>query len=144
MKKIIIFALMALGLAMSSCVDSKLDPLNGNYLTAPNLVKFTKVDNSDTYKDDAGRRLFVLDFSDGATNRFHAVLVGSNYYLSSNTYTEAPDASANTGNFMIPSTTFNGQPVLSGSVAVKQNGSNYAVSGVVFMQDGTPYKFEWE
>ena len=143
MKKVFIFALMALGLAMGSCVDSKLDPLSGNYLPAPTVVKFTKVDNSETFKDDAGRRIFVLDFSDGASNKLHAVLVGSNYYLSSNTYTEASDATANTGNFITPSTTFNGQSVRSGSVTVKQNGSNYSVSGVLFMQDGTPYTLEW-
>ena len=144
MKKLFIFALTAvLGLALVSCEDSKLDPLSGNFLPAPSVVNLTKVDNSEAYKDIEGRRIFVLDLSDSGSNKLHAVLVGNKYYLSSNTYSDAPDATAKNGNFIAGQTTMNGKAVRQGTITVRENGENYSISAVLFLEDGSPYKAEW-
>ena len=135
---------MAAGLLLGSCVNSKLDPLSGDFLPAPTVVKYTKLDKSESYKDAEGRRIFVVELSDNASNKLHAVLVGNKYFLSSNTYTEAPEATAKNGNFIIPQTTVNGKAVRQGSVTVKENGSDYSFSAVFFLEDGSPYKTEWE
>ena len=142
MKKVIIFALTALGLVLASCQNSKLDPLSGIY-PAPTVVKFTKVDNSEAFKED-NRWNFVLDLSDASSNTMHAVLIGNKYYLGSNSYTEAPESSAKNGNFIAGITTVNGKRVRQGTITIRENGTKYSLSGVLFAEDGTPFKVEWE
>ena len=132
-----------MGLALVSCENSKLDPLSGDFLPAPSVVNFTKVDNSEAYKDIEGRRIFIIDLSDNASNKLHAVLVGNKYYLTSNTYSEAPEATAKNGNFITGLTTLNGKTVRQGIITVRENGENYSISAVLFLEDGSPYKAEW-
>lgn len=132
---------MAAGLALSSCQNAKLDPLSGDYLPAPTVVKLTKLDKSEAGKDAAGRWVFKLDLSE-ASNKLHLELVGNNYYLASNTYTGATAEAAASGNFITPATTLNGKTV-SGAVTVKQNESDYSISAVLF-EGSNPYKLEWE
>lgn len=143
MKKLLSYLVLAAGLILSSCDSSNLDPLSGDFLPAPTLVKLTKVDNNAAFKDDAGRWNFDLTLSEG-NNSLRVVLIGNKYYLASNTYTEAPEASAKNGNFVLGKTTLNGMTVSQGSVTVRQVESAYSISAVLFMADGTPYKAEWE
>ena len=135
---------MAAGLVLGSCVNSKIDPLSGDFLPAPTEVTYTNVDKSESYKDAEGRRIFVIDFSDKASSKLHLMLVGNKYYLTSNTYTEAPEATAKNGNFIVPQTTINGKAVRQGSITVKESGKDYSVRAVLFLEDGTPFTAEWE
>ena len=134
---------MALGLALGSCQDSKLDPLSGDFLPAPTVVTFTKLDKSEAAKDADGRWIFNIDLSDDAGTKLHAVLVGNKYFLGANTYTEAPDATAKNGNFISGKTTVNGKGVRQGSITVREARPDYKISAVLFLEDGTPYKIEW-
>lgn len=143
MKKLLSYLVLAAGLILSSCDSSKLDPLSGDFLPAPLVVKLTNVDNNAAFKDDAGRWNFDLTLSEGGS-QFRVVFIGNKYYLASNTYTEAPEASAKNGNFVLGKTTFNGRAAAQGSVTVRQTESAYSISAVLFMEDGTPYKIEWE
>ena len=135
---------MAAGLVLGSCQDNKLDPLSGDFLPAPTVVKFTNLDKAENGKDADGRWIFNLDLSDDAGTKLHAVLVGNKYFLSSNTYSEAPEATAKNGNFIAGKTTVNGKGVRQGSITVKEARPDYTVSAVLFLEDGTPYKVEWQ
>ena len=145
MKKILLYAMMLVaGLSLGSCVKSSLDPLSGDYLPAPTVVKLDKLDKSEAYKDEAGRWTFVLDLSSASATKLHAVIIGNKYYLGSNTYSAANDATAKNGNFIAEKTSVNGTAVKSGDITVRQDGSDYSLSAVLFLTDGTPYKMEWE
>ena len=134
---------MAAGLLLGSCQREKIDPISGDFLPAPSEVVFSKLDKSEAAKDENGRWIFVLDFSDDASNTLHAVIVGNKYYLGANSYTEAPDATAKNGNFISGKTTVNGKPVESGKITVFEKAPQYTVSAVLFTTDGAPYKIEW-
>ncbi|MBR5075750.1 MAG: hypothetical protein IKX28_01905 [Bacteroidales bacterium] len=136
-KNIFLIGLLLLGL--TSCYKSVLDPLKGIF-PAPTVLEMTQI-SSDAAKVD-GQRLFTLDLSDGS-NTFHATLVGDAYYLTSNAYTEAVAGAARKGNFILGQTSVNGKQVASGTITVTQDGENYTLSAVLFLDDGAPYKVKW-
>ena len=136
-KNIFLIGLLLLGL--TSCYKSVLDPLKGIY-PAPTVLEMTQVSSAADKVD--GQRLFTLDLSDGS-NTFHATLVGDAYYLTSNAYTEAAAGAARKGNFILGQTSVNGKQVASGTITVTQDGENYTLSAVLFLDDGTPYKVKW-
>ncbi len=136
--------MLVAGLSLGSCVKSTLDPLSGDYLPAPTVVTLTKLDKSDAFKDDAGRWTFELDLSSAEGTKLHAVLIGNKYFLGSNTYSAATDATAKNGNFVAEKTTVNGKASKSGDFTVRQDGQDYSLSAVLFLTDGSPYKLEWE
>lgn len=137
-----IFAAVAGMMALSSCVESAIDPLDGS-IPAPTVVTMTEVTNSEASKDENGRRLFVLDLTDG-TNTLHATFVGNKYYLTKNTYTKATDAAAKNGNFIIDGkTTVNNKKVIDGTIALTVAESTYGMNALLFLEDGTAYKIAW-
>ena len=136
-KNIFLIGLLLLGL--TSCYKSVLDPLKGIY-PAPTVLEMTQVSSAADKVD--GQRLFTLDLSDGS-NTFHATLVGDAYYLTSNAYTEAAAGAARKGNFILGQTSVNGKQVASGTITVTQDGENYTLSAVLFLDDGSPYKVKW-
>ena len=136
-KNILLICCMALGL--TACYKSALDPLKGIF-PAPTVVEATQASATAAKVD--GQRLFTLELSDGA-NALHATLVGDAYYLTPNAYTEAVADAAKKGNFILGQTTVNGKQVASGTITVTQDGENYTVSAVLFLEDGTPYKVTW-
>ena len=138
-KNIVLIACAALALA--SCqTKSVLDPLEGVF-QAPKVVNLTSLQGSEASKAD-GKRMFVLDLSDGSTT-LHATLVGDSYYLTSNAYTEAQESVAKKGNFILGRTSVNGTQVESGTITIAQEGENYTLKAVLFLTDGTPYKMNW-
>ena len=131
-------ACMVLGL--TACYKSVLDPLSGVF-PAPNQVEFTN-GTCEASKVD-GKRYFELTLTEGSTT-FKATLIGNQYYLTSNAYTEAEEADAKNGNFVLGKTTVNGGQVKTGTITIGQNGEDYTLKAVLFLADGTPYKFTWK
>lgn len=145
MKKNIILISCAT-LALASCqMKSVLDPLEGVF-PAPTVVNgFSSA--SCGYEKVDGKRLFTLDLRDGSTT-FLATLVGDNYFLTSNAYTEAAAGAAKKGNFILGSTSVNGVQVQSGTINVTQTPidevkGHYVIKAVLFLADGTPYRLSW-
>lgn len=136
-KNILLFAMMLLGLA--ACQTSVLDPLEGIF-PAPTVVNCTS-GACDASKAD-GKRFFDLNLSDGS-NTLKALLIGDSYYLTSNAYTEAVEANAKKGNYVLGKTSVNGTQVESGTITVTQEGEDYRIKAVLFLSDGKPYKVTW-
>ena len=138
-----ILAVAASMIALSSCVEEAIGDLTGKF-PAPTEVTLNTLNSSTVTKDETGKRQFVLDITDG-TNVLHATLVGNKYYLSKNTYTEAAEAVAKNGNFIIDGkTTVNGKNVIDGSIAITQDDTNYTLDALLFVEDGTVFKMYWE
>jgi hypothetical protein len=151
MKKLYYIIGILLGLGLASCTNTELDPLNGVF-PSPTLIEYTSNATIVGEKDDAGRRLFTIDITDGTTP-LHAVLVGSKYSLTANQYTEANDAVAKNGNFIIGKTTIGGKNVKQGTIDVsiveeKETADGcenvYYISTILFLEDGTPFKTTWQ
>ena len=137
-----IFAVAASMLALSSCVEEAIGDLTGQF-PAPTEVNLNTLNKSEATKDADGKRLFVLDLTDG-TNVLHATLVGNKYYLTKNTYTEASAAAAKNGNFIIDGqTTVNGKNVIDGSITITQEDANYTLQSLLFVEDGTAFRMSW-
>lgn len=151
MKKIFYIFGILLGLGLASCTDTELDPLTGVF-PSPTLIEYSSNATIVGEKDDAGRRLFTIDITDGTTP-LHAVLVGSKYSLTANQYTEAMDAVAKNGNFIVGKTTIGGKNVKQGTIDVsiveeKETADGcenvYYISTILFLEDGTPFKTTWQ
>ena len=127
-------------LALTSCYQAVLDPLQGVY-PAPTVVDFSGAGSCEATKVD-GKRYFELNLSEAGTTLV-ATLVGDAYYLTSNAYTEAEEAAAKKGNFILGKTSVNGTPVKTGTINITQDGDAYRMKAVLFLSDGTPYKMTW-
>ena len=125
---------------LASCQTSVLDPLEGIF-TPPTVVDNFSSASCDAYKAD-GKRVFVLHLG-GQTN-FEATLIGDAYYLTSNGYTEATEANAKKGNYVLGQTSVNGTQVENGTITISQDGEHYKMKAVLFLTDGTPYRLSWE
>ncbi|MBQ6958911.1 MAG: membrane lipoprotein lipid attachment site-containing protein [Bacteroidales bacterium] len=138
MKKIIILIGCML-LVLAGCQTSVLDPIEGIF-PAPTVVNCTN-GTCEASKLD-GKRYFDLNLSDGSTT-LRALLIGDSYYLTTNAYTEAIEANAKKGNYILGKTSVNGTQVESGTINVTQDGDNYRVKAVLFLTDGKPYRMSW-
>jgi hypothetical protein len=137
-KKIFLFAMMLLGLA--ACQTSVLDPLEGIF-TPPTVGEDFSIVSCDAYKVD-GKRYFDLHLGGSVTLK--ATLIGDSYYLTSNAYTEAPEATAKKGNFILGKTTVNGTQVETGTITVTQEGEgSYRIKAILFVVGGAAYKLSW-
>ena len=137
-KKIFLFAMMLLGLA--SCQTSVLDPLEGIF-TPPTVGEDFSIVSCDAYKVD-GKRFFDLHLGGSVTLK--ATLIGDSYCLTSNAYTEAPEATAKKGNFILGKTTVNGTQVETGTITVtQQEGDSYRIKAILFVVGGAAYKISW-
>jgi len=140
MKKIVLLSTLALVLGFSSCTRTELPPLTGVF-PAPTTETFaTGAATCEAYKLD-GKRYFDLKIS--GTYPLVATLVGDQYYLTANTYTEATEDEAKKGNYILGETTVAGKNVKSGNITVTQNEDNYTILAVVFTADGAAYKLNW-
>ena len=141
-------------LALVSCSKSELDPLSGVF-PEPTVVEASGETGLKAYtaeKDANDRRVFTIDLTDGTTP-VHMTLIGNKYFLTANQYTEALDAVAKNGNFVLGKSTVGGQAIKQGFINVElleenetDNGCNnkYSIKAIVFLEDGTPFKANWE
>lgn len=150
MKKVLYIFVAAAAAFLAGCTRTELDPLEGIF-TPPTIVELSTLQNVEAFKDEDGRRIFVMDFSDGST-LFHATLVGDKYYLTENTYSEALDVVAKKGNFIIGETSVASKNIKQGNITVTlvsetetEEGTEnvYSINAVLFADDGTPYKLSW-
>ena len=137
-KKIFLFAMMLLGLA--ACQTSVLDPLEGIF-PAPTDVKCTNA-SCDAFKEN-GVRYFYLELTDGSKT-LDALLIGDAYYLTTNAYTPAQPGDAKKGNYVLGVTDVNNTMVESGTISVAEKADGYRITAVLFLTDGSPYRFSWE
>lgn len=144
--------------ALASCDEqSVIDPLQGIY-KAPVRADLTEVLNSTASKVE-GKRHFVLELATtGVTGKdgtysgtgiaLEAELIGSDYFLTANTYSAAEAAAAKKGNYVIGATNVyeNGtvHKCTSGSIIITQSGTSYTMSAMLFCEDGSPYSLEWK
>ena len=154
MKRAFIYGMAVAALALVSCSKSELDPLTGVF-PEPTVVEASGETGLTAYtaeKDASDRRIFTIDLTDGTTP-VHLTLVGSKYFLTANQYTEALDAVAKNGNFILGKSTVGGQAIKQGFINVdlleenKTDGgcnNKYSIKAVVFLEDGTPFKANWE
>ena len=141
--------MMVAALALVSCNKSELDPLTGIFPEAT-VVTCTTL-TCEAEQDDTDRRVFTLDLTDGATP-LHLTLIGNKYFLTANQYTEALDAVAKNGNFVLGKSSIGGQNIKQGYINVdlleeKETEAGcentYKIAAIVFLEDGTPYKANW-
>ena len=153
MKKTLLYGMMAAALALVSCVKSELKPLDPQNPIFPDatVVDLTTLTSSEATQDEEGRRIFTLDLTDGTTP-MHLTLVGNKYFLTANQYTEALEAVAKNGNFVLGKSSIAGKNIKQGYITVEileetptEEGceNTYKISSVVFLEDGTPYKANW-
>ena len=116
MKKIYLPVLMAAVLLVVACTKTGLDPLKGTFTAPVELpLQASSLKSSNTSKDDAGRRIFDMDFEQGGT-AIHFKLVGDKYFISAGAYIEAEDSKAKKGNFISGLTTVGGKKVKQGTI----------------------------
>lgn len=141
--------MMVAALAVVSCAKSEIAPLTGKFPDATE-VQYSSV-TSEAEIDENDRRIFTLDFT--GTTPMHLVLVGNKYFLTANQYTEAIDAVAKNGNFILGESTIGGKNIKQGfvnvellqEIATEEGCENaYSISTIVFLEDGTPYKTSWK
>ena len=154
MKRAFIYGMAVAALALVSCSKSELDPLSGVF-PEPTVVEASGETGLKAYtaeKDANDRRVFTIDLTDGTTP-VHMTLIGNKYFLTANQYTEALDAVAKNGNFVLGKSTVGGQAIKQGFINVElleenetDNGCNnkYSIKAIVFLEDGTPFKANWE
>ena len=142
--------MMVAALALVSCTKHELDPLTGVFPEAT-VVELNSLTSCVAEKDAADRRVFTLDLTDGSTP-MHLTLIGNKYYLTTNQYTEALDAVAQNGNFVLGKSSVGGKNIKQGYINVDLLEENetadgcentYSIAAVVFLEDGTPYKANW-
>ena len=126
-------------LMLVSCQTSVLDPLEGIF-TPPTVAESFTSASCNAYKAD-GKRYFELNL--GGSVSLQATLVGDSYYLTSNAYTEAQEAVAKKGNFVLGKTSVNGTQVETGTITVTQDGEAYKVKAILFVTGGAAYKLSW-
>lgn len=150
MKKTLIYGMMVAALAFASCTEHELEPLTGIFPEAT-VVELTTLSSYTATKDEADRRVFTLDLTDGTTP-MHLTLIGNKYFLTANQYTEALDAVAKNGNFVLGQSSIGGKNIKQGYITVDileeteiENGCEnaYSIKAVVFLEDGTPLKANW-
>ena len=138
MKKTI-FLIGCMLLMLVSCQTSVLDPLEGIFTPPTVSDSFSSV-QCNAYKLD-GKRYFELEL--GGSVSLHAVLVGDAYFLTSNAYTEATEAAAKKGNFILGKTSVNGAQVETGTITVTQEDDFYQIKAILFVTGGAAYKLSW-
>ncbi len=134
-----IFLIGCMLLMLVSCQTSVLDPLEGIF-TPPTVAESFTSASCNAYKAD-GKRYFELNL--GGSVSLQATLVGDSYYLTSNAYTEAQEAAAKKGNFVLGKTSVNGTQVETGTITVTQDGEAYKVKAILFVTGGAAYKLSW-
>lgn len=149
MKKYIIPVISAcVALMAASCQKVAIDPISGDLFPEAKVVTASTLSSMDVVKGEK-TRTFTFTFS--GDSQVKIALVGNTYFLAPTTYTSADDATAGNGNLLKSASSFGGKSVASGSVIVKKSGDakayseddEYEFSTMVFLSDGTPYKFEW-
>ena len=129
-----IFAVAASILALSSCVESAIEPMTGKYekpvVYEMNTLASQSVEKGDKY------RTFTVELS-GDNASMTLKMVNDKYFLADGSYTPAPADQAKKNTYIVGNggTTFNDIPVETGSIKVAQGEGTYSFAGILWLAD---------
>ena len=129
-----IFAVAASILALSSCVESAIEPMTGKYekpvVYEMNTLASQSVEKGDKY------RTFTVELS-GDNASMTLKMVNDKYFLADGSYTPAPADQAKKNTYIVGNggTTFNNIPVETGSIKVVQGEGTYSFAGMLWLAD---------
>ena len=129
-----IFAVAASILALSSCVESAIEPMTGKYekpvVYEMNTLASQSVEKGDKY------RTFTVELS-GDNASMTLKMVSDKYFLADGSYTPAPADQAKKNTYIVGNggTTFNDIPVETGSIKVAQGEGTYSFAGILWLAD---------
>ena len=114
-----IFAAAASILALSSCVESAIEPMTGKY-EKPVVYEMNTLASQSVEKGDKNRTFTVELSGDNASMTLK--MVNDKYFLADGSYTPAPADQAKKNTYIVGNggTTFNNIPVETGSIKVVQ------------------------
>ena len=130
-----IFAAAASILALSSCVESAIEPMTGKYgkpvVYEMNTLASQSVEKGDKY------RTFTVELSDDNNIPMTLKMVNDKYFLADGSYTPAPADQAKKNTYIVGNggTTFNNIPVETGSIKVAQGEGTYSFAGMLWLAD---------
>ena len=130
-----IFAVAASILALSSCVESAIEPMTGKYekpvVYEMNTLASQSVEKGDKY------RTFTVELSGDDNTSMTLKMVNDKYFLADGTYTPAPADQAKKNTYIVGNggTTFNNIPVETGSIKVAQGEGTYSFAGILWLAD---------
>ena len=130
-----IFAAAASILALSSCVESAIEPMTGKYekpvVYEMNTLASQSVEKGDKY------RTFTVELSGDNNIPMTLKMVNDKYFLADGSYTPAPADQAKKNTYIVGNggTTFNNIPVETGSIKVAQGEGTYSFAGILWLAD---------
>ena len=129
-----IFAAAASILALSSCVESAIEPMTGKY-EKPVVYEMNTLASQSVEKGDKNRT-FTIELS-GDNASMTLKMVNDKYFLADGSYTPAPADQAKKNTYIVGNggTTFNNIPVETGSIKVVQGEGTYTFGGILWLAD---------
>ena len=129
-----IFAAAASILALSSCVESAIEPMTGKY-AKPVVYEMNTLASQSVEKGDKYRTFTVELSGDNASMTLK--MVNDKYFLADGNYTPAPADQAKKNTYIVGNggTTFNDIPVETGSIKVAQGEGTYSFAGILWLAD---------
>ena len=129
-----IFAAAASILALSSCVESAIEPMTGKY-EKPVVYEMNTLASQSVEKGDKNRTFTVELSGDNASMTLK--MVNDKYFLADGNYTPAPADQAKKNTYIVGNggTTFNDIPVETGSIKVAQGEGTYSFAGILWLAD---------
>ena len=129
-----IFAAAASILALSSCVESAIEPMTGKY-EKPVVYEMNTLASQSVEKGEKNRTFTVELSGDNASMTLK--MVSDKYFLADGSYTPAPADQAKKNTYIVGNggTTFNNIPVETGSIKVTQGEGTYSFAGILWLAD---------
>ena len=129
-----LFAAAASILALSSCVESAIEPMTGKY-EKPVVYEMNTLASQSVEKGDKNRTFTVELSGDNASMTLK--MVSDKYFLADGSYTPAPADQAKKSTYIVGNggTTFNNIPVETGSIKVSQGEGTYTFAGILWLAD---------
>ena len=129
-----IFAAAASILALSSCVESAIEPMTGKY-EKPVVYEMNTLASQSVEKGEKNRTFTVELSGDNASMTLK--MVNDKYFLADGSYTPAPADQAKKNTYIVGNggTTFNNIPVETGSIKVAQGEGTYSFAGILWLAD---------
>lgn len=129
-----IFAAAASILALSSCVESAIEPMTGKY-EKPVVYEMNTLASQSVEKGEKNRT-FTIELS-GDNASMTLKMVNDKYFLADGSYTPAPADQAKKNTYIVGNggTTFNNIPVETGSIKVAQGEGTYSFAGILWLAD---------
>lgn len=136
-----LFALAILMLSLTSCVDSAVDDLNGEYPAPDELTGMTATNEGVSRTSE--KHIFHVKLS--AQENIHIVMVGNKYYLQEGDFSAGQTGQLQNNTYLTDSsyveTTTGPNYFTSGTVSIQKTDSIYTVSGLIWLQSGRVIRF---